>query len=486
MPIKLILESDRRKICAPRLDAVCPSISTAGLLKESSKRCLIRDGFMHKLAILGGKRAVQGAEPMRWPRIARKDFLAVEKVLRRGIVCGAYSPAVKSLEKAFANYVGSKYCLATNSGTAALHVAVAAAGIEPGDEVICPAFTFLATALAVLQHNAIPVFVDIDPVTFNIDANKIEEKITPRTKAIIPVHIHGLPADMDTILAIARRHNLVVIEDAAQAHGAMYRGRKVGTLGDMGAFSLQASKNLPAGEGGLFVTNNRNYRDNANMVRMFGEDIHDDSDVRMDKTHPLEDTRQYNAYRMGWMYRTTEMTAALALSQLSRLDKTNRTAQQNGRYLTSKLSGFPGVIAPSTPPDRTHVFHKYRIRVIPKAMGLDIEPQKLRDIFLRALTAEGVEVALWQTRPLPGQELFRKKVGYGKGCPWICHGASHIQYRAKDYPETQKLLNDSFLIGSESYPIFAQSLDLMKKYVLAFEKVYCGMKDLATAQGAVR
>ncbi len=419
----------------------------------------------------------------RWPRITPEDIRSVNEVLKRGIICGPYAPAVKALEKQFAKYVGATHCLTTNSGTAALHVAVAAAGIQPGDEVICPSFTFLATALAVLQHNAIPVFVDIDPTTFNIDVKKIEEKISPRTKAIIPVHIHGLPADMDEILAIAKRHRLVVIEDAAQAHGALYRGRKVGTLGDMGAFSLQASKNLPAGEGGLFVTNDKHYRDTANMFRMFGENIHDDSDVRMDKTHPLEDAREYNAYMIGWMYRSTEMTAALALSQLARLDNTNKTAQQNGKYLTSKLSQFPGITAPSAPADRTHIFHKYRIRVNPKAMGLDLPPQKLRDLFIKALSAEGVEVALWQTRPLPGQELFREKVGYGKGCPWTCHqNGNGIEYRAEDYPQTVKLLNDSFLIGSESYPIFNQPLALMKQYALAFEKVYSGMGKLAESE----
>jgi perosamine synthetase len=428
---------------------------------------------MPKLALLGGSRLIRGTpKARRWPLINGSDSQAIRRVLQRGIISGPYSPAVKALEKRFASYLGIKHCLATNSGTAALHIAVAAAGIKPGDEVLCPAFTFLATALAVLAHNAIPIFVDIDPVTFNIDTTKIAKKITARTKAIIPVHIHGLPADMDEIMRIAHRHRLTVIEDACQAHGAVYRGRMVGTIGAMGAFSLQGSKNLPAGEGGLFVTGEKYFRDGANRARMFGEDIHDDSDMRVDTHRPLEDARQYNATTMGWMYRTTELTAALALSQLGRLSRTTRRAQTNGKYLIGQLTGYPGVTPPSIPKDRTHVFHKFRVRLDPRVMGWDIAPIKLRDIVMKALHAEGVEVSLWQTRPLPGQELFSKREGYGHGCPWSCHGAGKLRYRAKDYPETQRLLDDSFIIGSASYPIFAQPLDLMKQYARAFDKVY--------------
>ncbi len=432
------------------------------------------------LLVSGINRAVT-MKATRWPIVTSKDIQAVNQVLKRGVICGAYAPAVKTLEKNFADFLDVKHCLATNSGTAALHIAVGAANLGPGDEVICPSFTFLATALAALQHNAIPVFVDIDPVTFNIDVRKIEEKITPRTKAIIPVHIHGLPCDMDEIMAIAKKHNLLVIEDACQSHGATYKGRKTGTLGHMGCFSLQASKNLPAGEGGLFVSNDKKLRDTANMVRMFGESIHDDSDVKMDKTHPLEDAREYNAYIMGWMYRTTEMTAAFANSQLARLAQTTRTAQQNGRYLSKELAKYPGITPPSCPKDRTHIYHKFRVRLNPQAMGLDLDPIKLRDLFLKALSAEGVEVCLWQTRPLPGQQLFADKIGYGKNCPWKCYQGEKIEYRAEDYPETQKLLNDSFLIGAESYPIFAQPLALMKQYVRAFDKVYAQIKWLAKA-----
>src|SRR5271166_3384763 len=216
-----------------------------------------------QLAIAGGPRTVPAGLAKLWPQIGDLERRAVLAVLDSGILSGAHAPEIKALESEFARYVDSRYCLSTNSGTAALHIAVAAAGIGPGDEVITSAFTFLASALAVLHQNAVPVFADIDPVTFNISPAEIERKITPRTRAIMPVHIHGLPADMDEILAIARKHNLIVIEDAAQSHGATYKGRKVGAIGDMGAFSVQSSKNLSAGEGGLFVTNSDAFHERA-------------------------------------------------------------------------------------------------------------------------------------------------------------------------------------------------------------------------------
>jgi len=176
-----------------------------------------------KLAIHGGPKLV-GEKHYEWPPVSDGDKKAVMAVLDRRQFWGTHAPEVAALQEEWASYIGTKFCLATNSGTAALHIAVAAAGIGPGDEVITSALTFIASAHAALHQNAVPVFVDIDPVTYCIDPKKIEAKITKRTKAIIPVHIHGMPADMDEINAIARKHNLVVIEDACQAHGAHVQG----------------------------------------------------------------------------------------------------------------------------------------------------------------------------------------------------------------------------------------------------------------------
>lgn len=418
------------------------------------------------LAINGGKRAVAKGLRKRWPFITRADKEAAMRTLDEEILHGPYVPEVMKLEREFAQYIGSRYCIATNSGTAALHMAISAAGIGPGDEVIVPAFTFLSTATAVLHQNAIPVFVDIDPLTFCIDPLKIEEKISSRTKAIIPVHIHGMPADMDEINSIAQRHNLVVIEDACQAPGAEYRGKKTGTFGEMAAFSLNVTKNLPGIEGGLLVTNSRSYRDDANMLRMFGEDIKPD------------EVREYNAYGMGWMYRTHGMPAAIARRQLSRLDEYNETAQRNAEFLTEYLEEIGGIIPPLVPEGRTPVYHKYRVRLQPEDLGMDVEADEFRDKVMMALQAEGVDVVQWQTLPVPGQAVFREKKGYSRGCPWSCpFYDGEISYRADDYPETVRLLADSMVICSEPYPIYAQPLDLMKYYIEGINKVFDNLDE---------
>jgi perosamine synthetase len=214
---------------------------------------------MAKLAIHGGEKAVPEGLEVRWPVITDEDKQAVMRVLDRGVLWGALSPEAVALQEEWAAYVGAKHCIALNSGTAALHCAVAAADIGPGDEVITSAFSFLASATAVIHNNGVPVFVDIDPRTFNMDVSQVEAKINERTKAIIGVDIHGVPADWDELHAIADKYNLILIEDAAQAHGCLYKGRKAGALAEMATFSLNTTKNLPGGEGGLFVTDSPEY-----------------------------------------------------------------------------------------------------------------------------------------------------------------------------------------------------------------------------------
>ncbi|HPI78091.1 MAG TPA: aminotransferase class I/II-fold pyridoxal phosphate-dependent enzyme, partial [bacterium] len=204
--------------------------------------------------------AINGGPPVRKKTPPQKMLVddaearAVAAVLKSGRLTSLSNNAVERFEKAFADYCGTKHCVAVNSGTAALHVALAAAGAGPGDEVIAPPYTFIATVSAIIQQNAVPVFADIDRDTLNIDPARVEEKITRRTKAVVPVHLFGLPADMDMITAIAKRRGIMVIEDACQAHGALYKGRKVGSMGDMACFSFQESKNMAAGEGGAIVT----------------------------------------------------------------------------------------------------------------------------------------------------------------------------------------------------------------------------------------
>jgi dTDP-4-amino-4,6-dideoxygalactose transaminase len=420
------------------------------------------------LAIFGGNKIVQENMKTNWPIITKADEDAVMGVIKRGILFGAYAPEVSGLQDEFARYVGTKYCIAMNSGTATLHAAVMAAGAGPGDEVITTAFSFLATAVAALHHNAIPIFVDIRPDIHTIDPAQIEAKITEKTKAIIPVHIQGQPADMDEIMAIAKKYNLAVIEDACQSHGATYKDKMSGSIGDMGCFSTNATKNHPGGEGGLFVTDSEALRGRANMVRMFGEFV-----------KPSEG-RNYKAYTMGWHYRTQEMAAAFARSQLKTLPEHTARSQRNGKFLVGELAKINGVVPPVTLPDRTHVYHKFRVRLEPKKLGVNDMPElQFRELIRTALRAEGVDAVLWQTIPLPGQPLFQLREGYGSGCPWTCpHARNGIVYDVNDYPETVRLLNNSIVICSEMYPIFAQNMEVMEAYVAAFRKVFDNLDEL--------
>jgi len=224
-----------------------------------------------KLAINRGPRTIPKGMLKQWPPINQADIRAVVKVLERGVLWGPMEPEVLGLQEDFARYVGARHALVVNSGTAALHACVAACGIGPGDEVLTPAYSFWATSQAILAHNGVPVFVDIDPDTMNMDPKKIEARITRKTRALLPVHVHGLCADMDAINRIAKKHKLKVIEDAAQAAGARYRGKSAGVLGDIAGFSLNGSKNLPAGEGGIVTSNDDELMDRARKMAMFGE-----------------------------------------------------------------------------------------------------------------------------------------------------------------------------------------------------------------------
>lgn len=410
-----------------------------------------------KLAILGGEPVAARGRARLWPVLTRDDYAAVERVLERGVLSGRAAPEIRGLEEEFAAYIGARTCLATNSGTAALHMALAAAGVGPGDEVIVPALTFIATAQAVLHQGAKPVFADIDRLTYNLSPEEVSARVTARTRAIIPVHLHGLPADMEAINAIARRSGLVVIEDAAQAHGATYRGRFAGTLGDMAAFSLNSTKNLPAGEGGLFATDSQDLCAKAARFRFDGLD----PDPGWDPEHPLDGKIDSLSETRGHMYLPTEVTAALARSQLKRLRLTTERGRGNAARLTARLSELPGIRAPFVPEDRTHVFHKYRVRLDPEEAGLSLEAGGFRDLVLRALRAEGVEAVLWQTRPLPHHPVFASR---------------------EPFPEAEAALETSFIVGSQSYPLFAQPPAVVDSWADAFEKVWANL-DLLAARG---
>ncbi len=422
------------------------------------------------LAIHGGPVTVPAGLKKRWPEITQEDKDAVMGVLERGLLTGVHGPEATGLERDWANFTGSQYVLSFNSGTAALHSALFAAGVGPGDEVITTAFSFSGTFHPILQQNAVPVFVDIDPRTYNLDVSQVEAKITERTRVLMPVHIHGLPADMDEILALGEKYNLVVIEDACQAHGSTYRGRNCGTIGAMGCFSLNATKNLSGGEGGFLNTNNAEYADRAKMIRTFGEVVLEEK----------EKIRPYYSYTVGWNYRTQELPAAFARSQLKRLGHYNANAQANGRFLTGQLGQIDGLVPPYVPDDRTTIYHKYRLRFDPPALGLKLPATEFRARLLDALEAEGVEATLWHVTPLTSFPIFQKlNAGEIRACPWVCPAYERpVRYVPEEYPEAIKLLDESIIVNSEPYPIYGQSLELMEYYAAAFRKIFDNLDEL--------
>ena len=414
-------------------------------------------------AILGGQPAVPKGMAKLWPEIREEDRQAVMRVFDRGIIWGGSAPETKALEEEWSRYVGSKHCLVTNSGTAALHMAVAAAGVKPGDEVLAASLSWTSSATCILHHNAIPVFVDVRKDTLCMNEDKIEEKISDRTKAIIPVHYAGLPCDMDKIMEISEKHDLRVIEDSCQAHGATYKGKMVGTIGHIGCFSLNGSKNLSGGEGGLLVTNDDEVYKQAARVWQFGENRREDG------------TREYNAYGMGWMYRATEMTAAFTRSQLKRLDWITGRIRENSHYLSENLRGIKGMKVPIEPPERKHVFWVYKILFYPEELGLNMSPRLFRDKVEAALRAEGVQTGRAEFL-IPDMTLFDQKEGYGHGCPWTCHlYGKDVRYRAEDYPGAMEVLDRNTGVTGTKPP---NGRELMERYVEAFHKIFDNIEEV--------
>ena len=416
----------------------------------------------------------------RWPDIRPEDKAAVAAVLERGVLGGVGAPEMTALENDWAAFVGRSSGLLFNSGTAAIHAALYAIGIEPGDEVITTSYTFAGTWQPILQQLAIPVFVDIDPRTFNLDANQIEARITPRTRAIIAVHIGGLPADLDEILAIADRHGLHVIEDACQAHGATYRGRQVGSFGVVGCYSLNSSKILSGGEGGLFVADAPEVIARARRLRTFGEDIPELARLTGWNFRP------YTSHSVGWNYRHQEMPAALARSQLRRLPDYIATGQRNAAYLTEQLAQVPGITPPYVPPDRTSSYYQFRVRLEPAEVGLgDMPLAVFRDALGQTLMADGVGVELWHTQPAPAFPVFQERVGFGGRFPWTQPPASRdVTYDVADYPEAIAMFESSLVICDARHPIFVQPLELMEHYVDIIRGVLADPDRIVAAAGS--
>ena len=316
------------------------------------------------------------------PVVGPEEKQAVLEVMDSGII--AQGPRVKAFEEAFAAMVGVKEAVATSSGTTALHTMLLAYGIGPGDEVITTPFTFIASANSILYVGAKPVFVDIDPVTFNLDPSLVEDAITPRTKALMPVHLFGLSCDMAPLMELADRHNLYILEDAAQSHDAKYFGKDVGSFGS-GAFSLYPTKNMTSAEGGMVTTNDPEIAESCRVIRQHGM------------------RRRYYHDELGFNFRMTDIHAAIGLEQLKKLPSFNQRRQENARFLSANLQG---VITPTVPENYDHVFHQYTIRV----------EAGRRDQLVDHLQENGVGCGIYYPVPIHLQTIYRD-MGYEDQLP---------------------------------------------------------------------
>lgn len=424
---------------------------------------------MSKLAAFGGTAAVpKDRRRVQWPVVEDEDRKAVLDALNGGRLVSDTDGTnpVSVLEANWGRHFGFEHCVAVSNGTAALSLALAALGVGPGDEVIVPALSFIATGLAPVHQMAVPVFADIDPVTFNIDPDDVERRITDRTRAIVPVHLHGAPADMERITEIAARHSIPVVEDAAQAPGAIHRGRRVGGIGDAGAFSLQASKNIPTcGEGGLLVTRSAEMAEAMRRGRQFGEVI--DSGCK----------RDYVSYGLGWNHKMNAVQAAFANAQLARFDKYESARQNNVAEFLARLAHLPGLQVPTALPDTTHSWHILRFRFDPAAFDRDRgRPEALRSVLRRLLRAEGVPMSQYQVMPLPDQKVFVDRLGFGSGYPWSVTGTP-ATVPGKGYPVARAVIADSLTLQKRH--LHPGSGDLLRLYADAFEKVWLNRDTVA-------
>jgi dTDP-4-amino-4,6-dideoxygalactose transaminase len=402
----------------------------------------------HALALSGGT-PIRRRPFTAWPVFGAAEEHRLLQVLRSGNWGRLDGTEVAEFEARFAAMHGCRHAVAVVNGTVALRIALLAAGIQAEDEVIVPPYTFVATATAVLEANAVPVFADIDLHTFNLDPAAVAAAITPRTKAIVPVHFAGQPADMDAIMALAPQSDdrgILVMEDAAHAHGASSRGRPAGSLGHIAAFSFQSSKNLTAGEGGIITTNDAALADACRSMHNCGR---------------VPAGVWYEHHVVSGNYRLGEFQGAVLNCQLDLLAEQTERRDGNGQRLASRLAALPGLHPQRRPPECTrHSHHLFMLRIDPAAFGAS------RAAVLDALAAEGIPCSAGYRYSLPDQPLFRHKA-FG---PYLPGAAATLDYRASRCPNSDLLcreqgiwLGQNLLLGSE------EDIDDIAR---AFEKVH--------------
>lgn len=409
-----------------------------------------------KLALLGGS-PLRTRPFTRWPIFGKADEQRLLHALRSGKWGKLNGTEVPTFERRFAALHGCRHGIGVVNGTVSLRLALIAAGLKSGDEVIVPPYTFYATASAVIEANAVPVFADIDLDTFNLDPAAAAAAVTRRTRAIIPVHFAGQPADMSAFMKLGRKHGLTVIEDAAHAHGASYRNRPAGSLGHLGSFSFQSSKNLTAGEGGIITTN-----DNALAGRC----------ISLHNCGRIPSGAWYEHHILAGNYRLGEFQGAVLNSQLDRLEAQTRTRDRNGLHLASRLASLPGV----HPQKRTaactrHSYHLFMLRLDGKAFGAP------RQAVIRALQAEGVPCSGGYAISLHRQPMFRDKA-FG---PYLPEIRRTLDYRKTHCPNSDTICREQGLWIEQSVLLGPRSD--MDDIARAFEKIHENREALAAWAG---
>ena len=421
-----------------------------------------------KLAILGGS-PIRKKKFKNRVSMGTEEIKAVNRVIKSDILSGFIASSgkffnggkeVREFEKTWAEMYGFDHAISVNSWTTGLQVCVGAIGIEPGDEVICSPFTMSASATCALFYGGIPVFADIDPERFSIDPNSIRKKISTRTKAIIVVHLFGYPADMDEIMAIAREHKLKVIEDAAQAPGVFYKGNPVGTIGDIGGFSLNFHKHIQTGEGGIVVTNNSKLALRSQLIRNHGENAVEDYNVE-----DISNT-------MGSNYRFSELHAAIGIEQLKKLKSILNHREKLGKYLNNRISAIPGLSSTRIENGSTHAYYMFPIKYDENYFGIS------RNLFLRAVSAELPKSNYWDTTPLAEgyikplylSQLYQKKLAIGRsGFPFNFNEGITYNYNKGICPVSERLYEKELLIT----PLIREGIQIedLKDFSDAIEKV---------------
>ena len=398
-----------------------------------------------KLALLGGK-PVRTRPFTAWPIFGKSEEKRLLRTLRSGKWGRLNGTEVAEFEKRFAEMHGCKHGIAMVNGTVTLRIALLAAGIRAEDEVIIPPYTFFSTASAVIEANAIPVFADIDLATFNLDPKAVEAAITPRTRAIIPVHFAGQPADMKAIMAIAKKRSLLVIEDAAHAHGARYRNRPAGSLGHLASFSFQSSKNMTSGEGGLLTTNDDALAEACRSIHNCGR---------------IPTGIWYEHHVISGNYRLGEFQGAVLNGQLDRLATQTKTRDRNGQFLAARLSKLPGIHPQKRLAEVTrHSYHLFMLRIQGKEFGAP------RAAVIRALQAEGIPCSAGYGFSLHHQPMFRNKA-FG---PYLSKASARLNYRKVSCPNSDLICREQCVWLEQS--MFLGNRADMDDIAGAFEKIH--------------